>query len=224
LQEIVSSGSARRRDRRFYAGTCTKHPVEEYVQAGIALAAKGPVAPTRTTSEPGAAARTSRSSVASIARAVAPPSADPLSRVVRERQSCGSCPTGFSGHSLRRLRHQRRADDVQGKSRTGHASDALLGRYIRDGDLFIDNAAGGSPVASAPVACVRDCYPTYACVWSIRDSRATRARSRLRGPCLGVDQEMGKARLQQRRSKAKWGEPRLRSAALSRRRQAPQEP
>lgn len=25
---------------------------------------------------------------------------------------------------------------------TGHASDVMLGRYIRDGELFTDNAAG----------------------------------------------------------------------------------
>ena len=27
-------------------------------------------------------------------------------------------------------------------SQTGHASDAMLTRYVRDGELFLDNAAG----------------------------------------------------------------------------------
>ncbi len=28
------------------------------------------------------------------------------------------------------------------RQQTGHASDAMLARYIRDGELFVDNAAG----------------------------------------------------------------------------------
>lgn len=28
------------------------------------------------------------------------------------------------------------------RQQTGHASDAMLGRYIRDGELFVGNAAG----------------------------------------------------------------------------------
>lgn len=28
------------------------------------------------------------------------------------------------------------------RQQTGHASDAMLTRYIRDGDMFLDNAAG----------------------------------------------------------------------------------
>jgi hypothetical protein len=28
------------------------------------------------------------------------------------------------------------------RGQTGHASDAMLARYVRDGELFIDNAAG----------------------------------------------------------------------------------
>ena len=27
-------------------------------------------------------------------------------------------------------------------AQTGHASDAMLARYIRDGEMFVDNAAG----------------------------------------------------------------------------------
>jgi hypothetical protein len=28
------------------------------------------------------------------------------------------------------------------RNQTGHASDTMLARYVRDGELFIDNAAG----------------------------------------------------------------------------------
>jgi hypothetical protein len=28
------------------------------------------------------------------------------------------------------------------RQQTGHTSDAMLARYIRDGELFMDNAAG----------------------------------------------------------------------------------
>ena len=28
------------------------------------------------------------------------------------------------------------------RQQTGHASDAMLARYVRDGELFLDNAAG----------------------------------------------------------------------------------
>ena len=28
------------------------------------------------------------------------------------------------------------------RAQTGHASDAMLSRYLRDGELFLDNAAG----------------------------------------------------------------------------------
>jgi hypothetical protein len=28
------------------------------------------------------------------------------------------------------------------RQQTGHASDAMLARYIQDGELFLDNAAG----------------------------------------------------------------------------------
>jgi hypothetical protein len=28
------------------------------------------------------------------------------------------------------------------RAQTGHASDAMLGRYIRDGEIFVGNAAG----------------------------------------------------------------------------------
>ena len=31
------------------------------------------------------------------------------------------------------------------RAQTGHASDAMLTRYVRDGELFLDNAAGARP-------------------------------------------------------------------------------
>lgn len=74
-------------------------------------------------------------------------SGDAVSVIVKERVAgAGFDPTGYSGHSLRagfatsaaiagvaswRIRRQ-----------TGHSSDAMLTRYIRDGELFADNAAG----------------------------------------------------------------------------------
>ena len=70
-----------------------------------------------------------------------------VSEIIQHRIArAGMTPEGYSGHSLRsgfatsaamagvatwRIRKQ-----------TGHASDVMLGRYIRDGELFTDNAAG----------------------------------------------------------------------------------
>jgi integrase len=73
-------------------------------------------------------------------------SGEAVGLVLRERLAdIGHSPTGFSGHSLRAgfatsaviagaLTHKIRAQ-------TGHASDAMLSRYIRDGDMFTNNAA-----------------------------------------------------------------------------------
>ena len=74
-------------------------------------------------------------------------SGEAAAEVIRQRiEKAGINPKGYSGHSLRsgfatsaamagvatwRIRKQ-----------TGHASDVMLGRYIRDGELFTDNAAG----------------------------------------------------------------------------------
>ena len=45
-------------------------------------------------------------------------------------------------------RHQLRGSAMQAgvstfriRAQTGHASDAMLARYVRDGELFVDNAA-----------------------------------------------------------------------------------
>jgi integrase len=58
----------------------------------------------------------------------------------------GIDPAGFSGHSLRAgfatSADQAGAWWLKIRSQTGHASEAMLARYVRDGDLFIDNAAG----------------------------------------------------------------------------------
>jgi len=67
--------------------------------------------------------------------------------IVRERLSAGGIdPTGYSGHSLRAgfVTSAAQAGIASHKIRaqTGHASDTMLARYIRDGELFIGNAAG----------------------------------------------------------------------------------
>jgi len=72
-------------------------------------------------------------------------SGEAVATIVKKRvKGAGFDPAAFSGHSLRagfatsaamagaspfKIRHQ-----------TGHASDAMLARYIRDGDMFTDNA------------------------------------------------------------------------------------
>ena len=72
-------------------------------------------------------------------------SGDAVSLIVRERiKAAGFDPTGFSGHSLRAgFATSAAIAGVQSwkiRQQTGHASDAMLMRYIRDGDLFRDNA------------------------------------------------------------------------------------
>jgi hypothetical protein len=42
------------------------------------------------------------------------------------------CATGASGRYL----------EAQDQAQTGHASDAMVGRYDRDGELRLDNAEG----------------------------------------------------------------------------------
>ena len=53
---------------------------------------------------------------------------------------------GFSGHRLRASFATSAAlagvSTLKVRAQTGHASDAVLGRYVRDGELFLDNAAG----------------------------------------------------------------------------------
>jgi integrase len=66
--------------------------------------------------------------------------------IIRERMNAaGFDPTGFSGHSLRAgfATSAAKAGVPSHKIRqqTGHKSDAMLSRYIRDGELFEGNAS-----------------------------------------------------------------------------------
>jgi integrase len=74
-------------------------------------------------------------------------SGEAASLIVRHRMAtAGFDPAGYSGHSLRAgfATSATRAGVSTFKIRqqTGHASDAMLSRYIRDGELFLGNAAG----------------------------------------------------------------------------------
>jgi integrase len=67
--------------------------------------------------------------------------------VVRERvRAAGIDPGKYSGHSLRAglatSAAQVGVSSWKIRQQTGHASDAMLSRYIRDGQLFVGNAAG----------------------------------------------------------------------------------
>jgi integrase len=72
-------------------------------------------------------------------------SGEGVALVVRERlKAAGLDPAGFSGHSLRAgfctSAAQVGVSSLKIKAQTGHSSDAMLSRYIRDGQLFLDNA------------------------------------------------------------------------------------
>ena len=74
-------------------------------------------------------------------------SGEAVSLIVKERVAAASIdPTGFSGHSLRAgfatSAVQAGVSTLKIRSQTGHASDAMLSRYVRDGELFLGNAAG----------------------------------------------------------------------------------
>ena len=74
-------------------------------------------------------------------------SGEAVSLIVRDRMAAaGFDPTGYSGHSLRAgfATSATRAGVSTFKIRqqTGHASDAMLSRYVREGELFLGNAAG----------------------------------------------------------------------------------
>jgi integrase len=74
-------------------------------------------------------------------------SGEAVSLVVKDRlASAGVEPRGFSGHSLRAgfatSAAQAGISTMKVRAQTGHASDAMLARYIRDGELFVANAAG----------------------------------------------------------------------------------
>jgi integrase len=74
-------------------------------------------------------------------------SGEAVSLVIQERlATAGINPTGYSGHSLRAgfatSAAQAGVSSVKIRAQTGHASDIMLARYIRDGELFMGNAAG----------------------------------------------------------------------------------
>lgn len=74
-------------------------------------------------------------------------SGEAVSLVIKERlETAGIDPAGYSGHSLRAglatSAAQAGIPSWKIRQQTGHASDAMLARYIRDGELFVGNAAG----------------------------------------------------------------------------------
>lgn len=74
-------------------------------------------------------------------------SGEAVALVVKEHvKAIGLNPNEYSGHSLRAgLATSAATAGVSTwkiRQQTGHASDAMLSRYIRDGELFVGNAAG----------------------------------------------------------------------------------
>ena len=74
-------------------------------------------------------------------------SGEAVSLILRERmRQAGLNSSGYSGHSLRAgfatSAAMAGAASYKIRAQTGHASDAMLSRYIRDSDLFTGNAAG----------------------------------------------------------------------------------
>lgn len=66
--------------------------------------------------------------------------------IIRDRLThTGFNPEGFSGHSLRSgfatSAAQADAPSWRIRQQTGHANDMMLSRYVRDGQLFVGNAA-----------------------------------------------------------------------------------
>jgi integrase len=74
-------------------------------------------------------------------------SGEAVSLIIRQRvKATGMQATAYSGHSLRAglatSAAQAGVPSWKIRQQTGHASDAMLRRYIRNGELFSDNAAG----------------------------------------------------------------------------------
>jgi len=74
-------------------------------------------------------------------------SGEGVSIVIKERvAAAGMDPSGFSGHSMRSgfatSAAQAGVSTWKIRAQTRHASDAMLARYIRDGEMFTGNAAG----------------------------------------------------------------------------------
>jgi site-specific recombinase XerD len=77
-------------------------------------------------------------------------SSEAVSSIVKERvTTAGINAAGFSGHSLRAgfatSAVQAGVSTRKIRSQTGPARDTMLARYIREGGLFVDNAAGVVP-------------------------------------------------------------------------------
>jgi len=73
--------------------------------------------------------------------------AQAVALVVKARaKAVGLDPQKFAGHSLRSglvtSAAQHGVSSWKIRQQTGHASDAMLARYIRDANIFFDNAAG----------------------------------------------------------------------------------
>jgi site-specific recombinase XerD len=71
-----------------------------------------------------------------------------IALVIKERaKAAGLDSTNYSGHSLRAglvtSAAQAGISSWKIRQQTGHKSDAMLHRYIRDANIFVDNAAGG---------------------------------------------------------------------------------
>ena len=74
-------------------------------------------------------------------------SAEAVSLVIKQRiAAIGLDPTAYSGHSLRAgfvtSAAQANVPAWRIRQQTGHTSDTMLQRYIREGELFVRNAAG----------------------------------------------------------------------------------
>ncbi len=74
-------------------------------------------------------------------------SGEAVSLVVKERLAAvGINAANYSGHSLRSgfatSAAQAGVSSWKIREQTGHKSDAMLAKYIRDGEMFLDNAAG----------------------------------------------------------------------------------
>ncbi len=74
-------------------------------------------------------------------------SAQTVALVVKERaKAVGLDPERYAGHSLRAglvtSAAQLGVSSWKIRQQTGHASDAMLSRYIREANIFVDNAAG----------------------------------------------------------------------------------
>ncbi len=74
-------------------------------------------------------------------------SAEAVAVIVKKRAiAVGLDPANYSGHSLRAglvtSAAQAGVSSWKIRAQTGHKSDAMLSRYIRDANIFVDNAAG----------------------------------------------------------------------------------